>query len=187
MIELSDVEAKRYRNAPVTRLIDNGFYVFPPARSHNGWVMKFAIHQKGYLNPTPGFPSLPRTHLTRGYESQQVPASARQKLQEGLSRVYPELSKREWKGSRLCWYSDRHSGDFLLDWHPELDNLFVAAGCCGHAFKFLPVMGKLIRRAMQGELEPELREIWSWNGKEGRRDESRDFSVYQRLDHGSNL
>lgn len=187
VIELTDSEAHRYRNAPVTRLIDNGFYVFPPCKCDSGWVMKFAIHQKGFLNPQPGFPSLPRTQLTRGYEFQQVPAAAKVQLKRGLERVYPELAQREWKASRLCWYSDRPTGDFLLDWHPELEGLFVAAGCCGHAFKFLPIMGRLISDAMEGRLEPELKEIWSWNGKEGRRDESRDFSQYHRLDQESRL
>lgn len=187
VIELSEYEAARYRDAPVTRLIDNGFYVFPPALTASGWVMKFAIHQKGFLNPQPGYPSLPRTQLSRGYEFQQIPVAARQQLRKGLSRVYPEMAKKEWKASRLCWYSDRPTGDFLLDWHPVLEGLFVAAGCCGHAFKFLPIMGRLITDAMEGKLSEELREIWSWNGKQGRRDESRDFSEYHRLDQESRL
>lgn len=31
-------------------------------------------------------------------------------------------------------YSDRESGDFLFDWHPNYPSLFVAAGGSGHAF-----------------------------------------------------
>lgn len=35
--------------------------------------MKFAIHGPGFINPTPHFPSVPRTILTPGAEADQIP------------------------------------------------------------------------------------------------------------------
>lgn len=130
-IQLTAEELARYKDVPATRMVDNGFYIFPPTAEG---IVKFAIHQKGYLNPQDGFPSLPRTTLTRGFENQRVPDSAKEALLIGLRRVYPELAAKEWLTSRICWYSDRPSGDFLIDYHPTHKSLFVAAGCCGHAF-----------------------------------------------------
>lgn len=130
-IQLTPDEAARYAAVPVTRMIDNGFYIFPPTKEG---IVKFAIHQKGYINPQGEFPSLPRTHLSRGYKHQRVPETARRALLHGLTRVFPELAAKPWVMSRLCWYSDRPSGDWLIDYHPAYDGLFVAAGCAGHAF-----------------------------------------------------
>jgi sarcosine oxidase/L-pipecolate oxidase len=66
-------------------------------------VIKFAIHQKGYLNPVGKLPSVPRTALSPGYENQNVPADAVAALKAGLGRVYPELATKQWLGSRICW------------------------------------------------------------------------------------
>jgi sarcosine oxidase/L-pipecolate oxidase len=184
-IQLTPEELKRYKDVPVTRMIDNGFYIFPPTSQG---VVKFAIHQKGYLNPRDGLSSVPRTALTRGYENQRVPENAHKALLAGLKRVYPELAAKEWLTSRLCWYSDRPSGDWLIDYHPAYKNLFIAAGCCGHAFKFLPILGRLIVQGINRQLPTELADVWAFHHRvEGRKDESRSFSVYHRLDVPANV
>ncbi|WVQ96909.1 hypothetical protein IAU59_004017 [Kwoniella sp. CBS 9459] len=178
-IQLSEEELSRYKEVPVTRLIDNGFYIFPP---NQDGIIKFAIHQKGYVNPTQSLPSFPRTTLTPGYEDQQIPPEAKEELREGLRRVYPELADREWKTSRLCWYSDRPSGDWLIDYHEKYPSLFIASGCCGHAFKFLPIMGDLVLKGIEGTLTPEQKDIWAYSHRvQGREDASRTFSKIRML------
>ena len=45
---------------------------------------------------------------------------------------------------RLCMYTmtpDRH---FIIDRHPEHENVIVAAGFSGHGFKFAPVIGEIL-------------------------------------------
>jgi sarcosine oxidase/L-pipecolate oxidase len=42
----------------------------------------------------------------------------------------------------MCWYCDTVTGDWLVDYHPDYANLFVATGCSGHAFKFAPNLGR---------------------------------------------
>ncbi|KAM0787541.1 hypothetical protein ACM66B_003612 [Microbotryomycetes sp. NB124-2] len=171
-IQMTQEEADKYRNVPVTLLLDTGFYCFPPTKDN---VFKFAIHGPGYLNPAPnlGLPSTPRTALTPGYENQSVPADAITKLKAGLERVYPALVDREWLYSRLCWYTDRASGDWLIDWHPEYESLFLATGGSGHAFKFLPVIGKLVVDQIQGRQTREQASYWSFHGCQDRLDKSR--------------
>lgn len=179
-IQLTPEEHERYREVPVTRMIDNGFYIFPPNKDG---IVKMAIHQKGYLNPQDGLPSVPRTHLTRGYEYQRVPENARRMLLHGLKRVYPELAAKPWLASRLCWYSDRPSGDWLIDYHPGYEGLFIAAGCAGHAFKFMPILGRLIVQSVEGALPKELKDVWAYHHQVAdRKDASRDWAVHYRLD-----
>ncbi|KAM0752595.1 FAD dependent oxidoreductase [Meredithblackwellia eburnea MCA 4105] len=161
-IQLTDEEAERYRKVPVVLDLSTGFYCFPPNEDN---IVKFAIHGAGYLNPSTelGLPSVPRTTLTPGCEKDQIPLSAQQELLAGLQTVYPELAKKGWTGSRLCWYSDRKSGDWLIDYHPSYPSLFLATGCSGHAFKFLPVIGSLILSGISGKLTAGQQEIWSFN------------------------
>lgn len=64
-----------------------------------------AIHDRGWLSPNPqlNLPSTPRTTLTPGYESQQIPSSALVALKQGMKRIHPELAEKEILETRLCW------------------------------------------------------------------------------------
>ncbi|KAL8291910.1 hypothetical protein RQP46_002168 [Phenoliferia psychrophenolica] len=171
-IQLSPKEASVYEAVPVAFFLDTGFYCFPPNKDG---IVKFAIHDRGWLDPAPhlNLPSIPRTTLTSGYETQQVPPAARRALREGLRRVYPRLAEKDFLETRLCWYTDRPSGDWLLDYHPAYKSLFVASGGSGHAFKFLPVIGDLIVSSMANTLSPKEKSIWSFGGDPSRIDKSR--------------
>ena len=88
-------------------------YCFPPTHDN---IFKFAIHGPGYLNPAPALnlPSVPRTTLTAGYENQEIPREAAEKLEQGLARVYPQLVGRKWAYTRLCWVSCHFSLSHLF-------------------------------------------------------------------------
>ncbi|GAA5901084.1 hypothetical protein JCM8208_007611 [Rhodotorula glutinis] len=182
-VKLTEAEMSEYEGMPVTLCMDTGFYVFPPNKDR---VLKFAIHDRGWLAPSASFPSLPRTALSPGYEAQQLPPAALAALKRGLARVHPQLVDREVDEVRLCWYSDRESGDFLLDYHPRCENLFVAAGGSGHAFKFLPLFGSWILSSLQRTLPPHVARLWSFHGDPSRLDKSRGEGpiVRRELDEG---
>ncbi|KAL1404827.1 hypothetical protein Q8F55_008437 [Vanrija albida] len=184
-VQLTPEEHERYKDVPVTMTALNGFYIFPPTATG---LVKFAIHELGYLNPQAGYPSLPRTHLSRGYEMQSIPAHGHAKLLRNLAAVYPELAKKPFSASRLCWYSDRQSGDFLLDYHPEYNGtLFIGAGGSGHAFKFLPVIGGLIEQGIQGTMPQQYRDIFGYKSRPDRVDGRFEYSEFTRLDGDSKL
>ena len=47
--------------------------------------------------------------------------------------------------------------NFIVDVHPELDNVWLAGGGSAEAFKFGPVLGDYIARRVAGDdREPEL-------------------------------
>ncbi|GAA5901274.1 NAD(P)/FAD-dependent oxidoreductase [Sporobolomyces salmoneus] len=172
VIQLTKEEAEKYKEIPVSLCLDTGFYNFPPTSTG---LVKFAIHDRGWLSPNPqlNLPSTPRTTLTPGYENQQIPASALEALKAGMERIHPELAEKEIIETRLCWYSDRESGDFLFDYHPRFPSLFIAAGGSGHAFKFMPLTGEWILSSIEKRLPEDLAKLWSFEGDASRLDKSR--------------
>jgi sarcosine oxidase len=50
-----------------------------------------------------------------------------------------------------CIYTETASGEFLVDWHPDFDRIFVASPCSGHGFKHSAAIGEAIaEQVMQG-------------------------------------
>ncbi|CAH0020815.1 unnamed protein product [Clonostachys rhizophaga] len=77
--------------------------------------------------------------------------------------VLNSIAVRPFTRIRKCWYTDRPSLDFIVDYHPSFGkSLFVATGGGDHAFKFLPVIGEKIVELIlyqQGVKAPALREL----------------------------
>lgn len=46
--------------------------------------------------------------------------------------------------SRVCLYTMSDDGHFVVDRHPDHDNVVVACGFSGHGFKFAPVIGEVL-------------------------------------------
>lgn len=74
-------------------------YIFPPTPDG---IVKFAIHGPGWINPTSHHgQSIPSIPLEGHY---RLPKEAVIALQVNLANTYPELAKKEWFETRLCWY-----------------------------------------------------------------------------------
>lgn len=50
----------------------------------------------------------------------------------------------------------------MIDYHPQVDGLFIATGDSGHGFKVFPVIGEKIADAVERKLAPELQSLWRW-------------------------
>ncbi|ODO06225.1 sarcosine oxidase [Cryptococcus wingfieldii CBS 7118] len=161
IFQLTPEEAKQYSKTPVVFNLDNGWYCFPP---NPEGLMKMAIHSAGYINPVQevGGVSVPRTKLTPGAESGAIPKVMMDELRSGLSEVYPELMKKDYAMTRLCWYCDSVTGDWLIDYHPDFSNLFVISGDSGHAFKFAPNLGREVLKIIEHDDSSEWRTRWSF-------------------------
>ena len=46
--------------------------------------------------------------------------------------------------TRVCQYENTSSGDFLIDQHPEMDNVWFVGGGSGHGFKHGPALGEYV-------------------------------------------
>jgi len=53
-------------------------------------------------------------------------------------------------------------GDWIIDEHPEHNNLFIATGGNGHAYKFLPILGKVVLQRIKGNLPADAAATWSF-------------------------
>ncbi|KAL4767062.1 FAD dependent oxidoreductase [Aspergillus nidulans var. acristatus] len=161
-IQLTPAEAAKFANTPVMVNMTTGVFSFPPTPGTN--ILKLARHGYGFATEvqseaTGRIISGPRrdsSNAASGY----VPDDADAALRGGLKSLFPSLGDRPWLNRRLCWYTDTPNGDFIIDRHPTLNGLFVATGGSGHAFKFLPVLGKYVADCFEGCASSELRQKW---------------------------
>jgi glycine/D-amino acid oxidase-like deaminating enzyme len=63
---------------------------------------------------------------------------------------FPALADAPLVESRVCQYEDTADHNFILDHHPEAENVWIAGGGSGHGFKHGPVMGEMISDAVLG-------------------------------------
>jgi sarcosine oxidase len=61
---------------------------------------------------------------------------------------FPTLSEAPLIESRVCQYENSPDHNFILDRHPEAENVWIVAGGSGHGFKHGPVVGEMVRDAV---------------------------------------
>ena len=68
-----------------------------------------------------------------------------------LGRRFPGLAEAPLVASEVCQYENTCNGDFLIDRHPELENVWLIGGGSGHGFKHGPAVGEYVARLMTEE------------------------------------
>lgn len=76
--------------------------------------------------------------------SRLVPAASVERLRAYLKRHIPLLENAPVLETRVCQYENTSSGDFLIDRHPSLENVWIAGGGSGHGFKHGPALGEYL-------------------------------------------
>jgi sarcosine oxidase len=74
-----------------------------------------------------------------------------------VARRFPALQDAPITETRVCQYENTSNGDFLIDRHPELANVWLAGGGSGHGFKHGPALGEYTAAMVLGEGTPEPR------------------------------
>ena len=59
--------------------------------------------------------------------------------------------------ARVCQYENTSNGDFLVDRHPDFDNVWLVGGGSGHGFKHGPAMGEYVAGRLAGNVAAEPR------------------------------
>lgn len=176
-VSITEEEKERLKAMPVLLNLSTGMFAIPPVdnasasppargRRKADWVVKVARHAFGYANPTTVAPegedivtSLPAKMFS------PIPVEGEKACRAFLQKTIPWLGDRPFSSTRICWYTDTPTGNFLIDYHPDYEGLFFATGGSGHGFKFLPVLGDKIVKAVEGGLEEELKGLWRWPGE----------------------
>jgi glycine/D-amino acid oxidase-like deaminating enzyme len=120
-----------------------GYYGFPMNRDG---VVKVANHGPG-------------REMSPDSPERAVTPEDEKNLRQFLSSTFPALANAPIVYSRVCMYCDTHDGHFWIAPDPEREGLVIAAGDCGHGFKFAPVLGEIIADAVEGKPNPILRKF----------------------------
>jgi glycine/D-amino acid oxidase-like deaminating enzyme len=137
-----------------------GYYGFPLNRDG---VVKIANHGSGREMS----PDSPERAITKQEENQ---------MRQFLSDSFSGLADAPIVFTRICLYCDTHDGNFWIAPDPERPGLIVAAGDCGHGFKFAPVLGGIIADAVEGKSNPLLEKFrWRPEVKAGETKEAARF------------
>jgi sarcosine oxidase len=64
-------------------------------------------------------------------------------LREGIRRYFPDADGPT-LAMKVCMFANTSDGHFLIDHHPEVENVIIAAGFSGHGFKFCGVVGEIV-------------------------------------------
>jgi sarcosine oxidase len=69
-----------------------------------------------------------------------------------LARRFPDLTDAPVTETRVCQYENTSNGDFLIDLHPEFENVWLVGGGSGHGFKHGPVVGEYVTARITGSI-----------------------------------
>ena len=72
-------------------------------------------------------------------------------------RRFPALRSAQLIGAEVCQYENSSNGDFLIDFHPALNNVLLVGGGSGHGFKHGPEVGRYAAGRLTGSVKPEPR------------------------------
>jgi len=71
-----------------------------------------------------------------------------------LRMRFPAIADSPLLESRVCQYENSPDHNFILDRHPEAQNVWLVGGGSGHGFKHGPVMGEMVAEAVMGTKDP---------------------------------
>jgi monomeric sarcosine oxidase len=112
---------------PIFLELESGFYGFPV---HHRGAMKIANHHKG--------PVVDPDSVGEPVGEQFI-----ESCRAFFSRFIPDLVSASVLETRMCLYNNTPDDDFIVDWHPQLDDVLLVTGFSGHGFKFGPTIGRI--------------------------------------------
>ena len=77
----------------------------------------------------------------------------------------PSLENPPVVDSRVCQYENTSNGDFVIDRHPNFENVWIAGGGSGHGFKHGPAVGEYVAARVTGEHSPPIEPRFSLASK----------------------
>lgn len=77
-------------------------------------------------------------------QSRIVTALELERIRKYVAYRFPALKDAPIVETRVCQYENTSSGDFLVDRHPGMPNVWLVGGGSGHGFKHGPAMGEYV-------------------------------------------
>ena len=83
------------------------------------------------------------------------------KARQFVAHSFPALADQPVLESRVCQYEDSVDTHFIVDRHPEMDNVWIVGGGSGHGYKHGIMLGDYVARRIVGDdHSPELAETF---------------------------
>jgi len=77
-------------------------------------------------------------------QSRVVTVGELERIRKYVAYRFPALKDAPIVETRVCQYENTSSGDFLVDHHPDMPNVWLVGGGSGHGFKHGPAMGEYV-------------------------------------------
>ncbi|GME65825.1 FAD dependent oxidoreductase [Neofusicoccum parvum] len=160
-LKLSPEMEARYKNMPITTNFTTGFNIFPPLNGE----LKCLRRSPGYTNTR----TVVDSATGKSFEvsappdsPSTIPADAEAGLRANLAELFPPLANQPFDRTKLCFFSNTPTSDFLIDRHPSIKQLALITGGSAHGWKFLCVLGDRAVDMLEGKLAPELQKRWKY-------------------------
>ncbi len=92
-------------------------------------------------------------HIIHPDDERVIPDEVMSALKGWIDRAFPHLSTEPIE-VLTCLYTNTPDYHFILDKHPQYDNVTIGTGFSGHGFKFGPVLGDLLADLVLGHTSP---------------------------------
>jgi sarcosine oxidase len=102
-------------------------------------------------------------------QSRIVTAKEVEEIRQFVAHRFPVLTDAPIVETRVCQYENTWNGDFLIDRHPTLRNVWFAGGGSGHGFKHGPAVGEYVAGQVLDGATPEPRFLMKNKGNVQRR------------------
>jgi len=80
------------------------------------------------------------------------------RVREYVAFRFPAMKNAPLLESRVCQYEQTSDSNFVVDRHPQIDNVWLLGGGSGHGFKHGPAIGEIMADLILGKRWPEA--IW---------------------------
>jgi sarcosine oxidase len=90
-------------------------------------------------------------------QSRVVSAQSAETVRKYVARRFPALREAPIVETRVCQYENTSNGDFLIDRHLEMENVWFVGGGSGHGFKHGPAVGEYVTAQLLGNAKAEPR------------------------------
>jgi glycine/D-amino acid oxidase-like deaminating enzyme len=88
----------------------------------------------------------------------RLPTAAEAEIvQNYVGSRFPAMRNAPVVETRVCQYENTSNGDFLIDRHPEMENVWFVGGGSGHGFKHGPAVGEYVARQILDKATAEPR------------------------------
>jgi glycine/D-amino acid oxidase-like deaminating enzyme len=86
-----------------------------------------------------------------------VSTATLRRVREYVNFRFPAMKDAPLIESRVCQYEQTVDGNFVVDRHPRMDNVWLLGGGSGHGFKHGPALGEMMAEMILGKSEGDAR------------------------------